>query len=341
VVYNNCENGIKNMKRLLLWLIAYCSLLIACAQAQNWTTVSASNITDLNQQKLAGGTICFLGTNSSDVPISFQVGGGGQVLARPFCVAVTNGTSAALTVPNPANTQPAGIVYRVTVTDSSSGQRVLYYKGVAFTGGTFSFDGYTPPYGPFNFFFIPGTSSCANDTNVTCNLNILAGTLTLGYTGTLAIGRGGLASGSLTAHDVILGEASAPNFIGGTTGQVLTSGNSADPAFSSYPAMLVNSSYSGTSPFGPNNLFTAPSDGLYAFLWDYNLTACPSCTTGGPVVSYTDINGSALQFSFGGVAVGDHPILFYLPIKGGTTPSYAVGSTGGTATFNGLFRVLY
>jgi hypothetical protein len=105
--------------------------------------------------------------------------------------------------------------------------------------------------------------------------------------------------------------------------------------------MLANSSYSGTSPFGPNNLFTAPSDGLYTFLWDYNLTACPSCTTGGPVLSYTDINGSALQFSLGGVVVGDHPILFYLPIKGGTTPSYTVTATGGTATFNCLFRVLY
>jgi len=292
VVYNNCENGIKNMKRLLLWLIAYCLLLIACAQAQNWTTVSASNITDLNQQKLAAGTICFLGTNSSDVPISFQVGGGGQVLARPFCVAVTNGASAALTVPNPANTQPANISYRVTVTDSSSGQRVLYYKGVAFTGGTFNFDGYTPPYGPFTFAFVPGTSSCQNDTNVTCNLNILGGLLTLGYTGTLGIGRGGLASSSLTAHNVILGEGtSAPAFISGTTGQVLTTvTGSSDPAFTSRAAMLANSSYSETSPFGPNNLFNAPSDGLYAFLWDYNLVSCPSCTTGGPVVSYTDPN---------------------------------------------------
>jgi hypothetical protein len=330
------------MIRKLLQIVAVLCLALA-AQAQNWTTVSASNITDLNQQKLAAGTMCFLGTDQNDIPISLQVGGGGQVLARPFCVAVTNGSSAALTVPNPANTQPSGIRYRVTVNDASTGQRVLYYKAVSFAGATFSFDTYIPLIGPFNYAFVPGTSSCANDINVTCNLNILGGALTLGYTGTVAIGRGGLASSSLTAHDVILGEGtSAPSFISGTTGQVLVTGSSStDPAFSSYPAMLANSSYSGTSPFGPNNLFTAPSDGLYTFLWDYNLTGCPSCTTGGPVLSYTDINGSALQFSLGGVVAGDHPILFYLPIKGGTTPSYSVTATGGTATFNGLFRVLY
>ncbi|PYY09151.1 MAG: hypothetical protein DMG61_23280, partial [Acidobacteria bacterium] len=94
--------------------------LALSAHAQNWTAVSASNITDLNQQKLVAGSMCFLGTDQNDIPISFEVGGGGQVLARPFCVTVTNGSSAALSVPNPQNTQPQGIYYRVTVTDSST-----------------------------------------------------------------------------------------------------------------------------------------------------------------------------------------------------------------------------
>jgi hypothetical protein len=64
---------------LIAWLGA------VCAFAQNWTTISAGNITDLNQNKLAAGQLCFLGTDQNDNPISFSVGGGGQVLRRAFC----------------------------------------------------------------------------------------------------------------------------------------------------------------------------------------------------------------------------------------------------------------
>jgi len=118
--------------------------LAVAANAQNWTTVSASNITDLNQQKLAAGTLCFLITDLNDNPISVNIGGGGQSLQRPFCSSVTNGSAASFTVPNPANTAPANISYRVTATDSSTGQIVLRYTEVQFTGGTFNFDNYVP-----------------------------------------------------------------------------------------------------------------------------------------------------------------------------------------------------
>src|SRR5215475_9993518 len=126
------------MKKLIL-LIA---IGVIPAEAQNWTTVSASNITDLNQQKLAVGQLCFLGTDQNDVPISFNVGGGGQVLKRAFCSAVTNGVVTAFTVRNPVNTTPAGIYYRVTVKDVNTGQEVLRYPQVSFAGTTFNFDNY-------------------------------------------------------------------------------------------------------------------------------------------------------------------------------------------------------
>jgi hypothetical protein len=130
------------MKKLILLAI-----ILAWAvplTAQNWTNVTATNITDLNQQKLATGQLCFLGTDQNDVPISFNVGGGGQVLKRAFCASVTNGTAALFTVPNPAGTTPAGIYYRVTVKDVNSGQEVLRYNQVSFTGTTFNFDNYAP-----------------------------------------------------------------------------------------------------------------------------------------------------------------------------------------------------
>jgi hypothetical protein len=121
------------------------AVLPANLQAQNWTTVTATNITDLNQQKLAAGQLCFLATDQNDNPISTGVGGGGQLLRRQYCSQVTaGGLPTSFTVPNPANTQPAGVYYRVTVKDSSTGQEVLRYTQVSFSGSSFNFDSYAP-----------------------------------------------------------------------------------------------------------------------------------------------------------------------------------------------------
>jgi hypothetical protein len=130
------------MKKLVLLTI-----MLACAVplcAQNWTTVTATNITDLNQQKLAAGQLCFLATDQNDNPISIGIGGGGQMLKRGYCSAVASGVVTSFTVPNPATTQPAGVYYRVTVKDSSTGQEVLRYTQVSFTGASFNFDTYAP-----------------------------------------------------------------------------------------------------------------------------------------------------------------------------------------------------
>ena len=132
------------MKKLLR-IAALAAFAVVCVQAQNLTTVSASNITDAAGNKLAAGQICLLGTDQNNLPINYQVGGGGQVLKRAVCAAVTAGAIAGgFNVPNPANTSPKGVLYRTTVTDSSTGQIVLQYVGVAFSGGTFNLDNYQP-----------------------------------------------------------------------------------------------------------------------------------------------------------------------------------------------------
>src|SRR5262249_52144936 len=76
--------------------------------------------------------------------ISIGVGGGGQVLRRQYCAQVTAGAITGFTVPNPANTAPAGIYYRVTAKDTSTGQEVLRYTQVSFAGTSFNFDNYAP-----------------------------------------------------------------------------------------------------------------------------------------------------------------------------------------------------
>ncbi len=155
------------MKKLILLFLA----MAACvsASAQNWTTVTAANITDLNQQKLAAGQLCFLATDQNDNPISIGIGGGGQLLRRAFCATVSNGAVSGFSVPNPAVTAPAGIMYRVTVNDTSVGKEVLRYTQVAFAGATFNFDAYAPT-GPGP---LPPLGSTVNgNLNVNGNLSI-------------------------------------------------------------------------------------------------------------------------------------------------------------------------
>jgi hypothetical protein len=131
------------MKKFVLSFAIFASLAVQ-SHAQNLTTVSASNITDINGAKLAAGQLCFLITDQQDNPISVSIGGGGQALKRGYCSPVAAGGVTSFTVPNPAATLPSGIYYRVTVKDSSTGQEVLRYSGVTFAGATFNFDNYAP-----------------------------------------------------------------------------------------------------------------------------------------------------------------------------------------------------
>jgi len=182
------------MKRALsILLLAFIPL---AAFPQNWTTISAANITDLNQQKLAAGQLCFLGTDQTDTPISFNVGGGGQVLKRAFCAAVSSGGVAAFTVPNPSTTSPAGIYYRVTVKDSSTGQEVLRYSQVSFSGATFNFDLYAPV--NLGSFAPPSGNSVTGNLSVSGNI-AATGTLTASNIPATIPGTGSCANQFVTA----------------------------------------------------------------------------------------------------------------------------------------------
>jgi len=63
------------MKKFVLSFAIFASFAVQ-SHGQNLTTVSASNITDINGTKLAAGQLCFLITDQQDNPISVQIGGG-------------------------------------------------------------------------------------------------------------------------------------------------------------------------------------------------------------------------------------------------------------------------
>ena len=159
------------MKKLLsilafVYVVLWFSL---SALAQNLTTVSASNIQDINGAKLAAGQLCFLITDQNDIPLSVQIGGGGQALKRGYCTSVVNGAVTSFTVPNPANTQPAGIYYRITAKDTTAGQEVLRYTQVAFAGATFNFDNYAPT---FPSFIAPMSNATVGNLTINGNLSV-------------------------------------------------------------------------------------------------------------------------------------------------------------------------
>lgn len=133
----------KNAIKILI-LVAFCSL---SAFGQNYTAVTATKIQYANQQLIPKGTLCFQATDQNDVPISFQVGGGGQVVTSAVCVSVTNGVSGTLSVPNPQNTTPANILYRITANDAS--RNVYTCRGAQLSGSSFNFDTFACQNAPY------------------------------------------------------------------------------------------------------------------------------------------------------------------------------------------------
>jgi hypothetical protein len=145
------------------------------AQAQNWTRITAFNIQDLSGAKLASGSLCFQATDASSNAISFQAGGGGQVIRSARCAAISNGTVGTFTVPNPANSIPAGIFYEATVKAGS--HTLLDYKLVQWSGASFNFDNYAPTPGtvvPPSGGSVNGPLNANRDLSVTGNMNAAA-----------------------------------------------------------------------------------------------------------------------------------------------------------------------
>lgn len=165
----------------LLFAVALCQP----AQAQNWTTVVAHNLVDYGGHKVGSALLCFRGTDGSNNPQSFQVGGGGQTITTMICTTVVNGAIGVFQVPNPAQTNPQNINYEIFVLPRPQRPGVtplLHYTGVLFNGATFNFDNYAPPDGtniaPLNTVVGPFTVS-GNES--------ITGDLTVGGLATLAL----------------------------------------------------------------------------------------------------------------------------------------------------------
>lgn len=217
----------------ILCLVAAWLLSINSALAQNWTTVTASNIQDLGGNPLASGSLCFQAMNDNGVYVSVQAGGGGQTLSRPVCAGVYNGALVgSFQVPNPANTLPQYVKYEITVKNGS--QTYIDYKEVAFTGSPFDFDAYSPgAFNPISGYTVSGNLGVNGNLSVTGTVtggsfsnNSWSGTQT--FTGTVDVTGGeinisnGNGAGASTAALFLSG---TPSDLGISFDNTGTSGN--------------------------------------------------------------------------------------------------------------------
>jgi hypothetical protein len=296
------------MKKLFSILAFLCLALPALAQ--NWTTVSASNITDLNQNKLAAGQLCFLITDQNDNPISVNIGGGGQSLKRGYCSPVAAGAVTSFTVPNPATTSPSGIYYRVTAKDTSTGLEVLRYTGVTFSGASFNFDNYQPviqgaSLNPLSGNSVMGNLSVSGNLSVTGSFN--PGSVT---TGALSASTGTFSGAVTDQAGLAVGTGSTISTSGDICANMVAS-MAASPNGGHWLLPAGTFTCSQSSYTIPNNGVTPPQQASFKFTGTgADAGAANSPTLGKVPTSGTilNMNGSASAGKF--LALGEGQIEF-------------------------------
>jgi hypothetical protein len=303
---------VKLLKRIFVLFV----VLFACtyiAQAQNYTTVTASNIGNGSGSNLANGTICFQATDTLDRPVAFSINGTRQATLVPVCATVSNGaitgpivngtaTTGTFQIANPSNTIPAGVNYRITVTDTDAGTIVTTYKNVILTGGTFSYDGFV------------ANSTSMNNTGLSWNA---AATINLGSVTTLPAGSQAVVTNSGNSTQAVFNFQLPQGATGPSTNVSIGTVTTGAPG-SNAGASMTGSSPSQTlnltipqGPVGPTGA-TGPANTL-------SVAATNTLPPGNNAT--VSISGAApsQQITFG--------------IPAGVSPTFAVGAvntTGGT-----------
>lgn len=106
------------MRKLLIALLLLASPLVL---AQNFMTVTASQIYGGGNVPLPAGQISFQPTDGNGNPIGYQIGGGGQQVTWPTVCSVSSGTIAAgCQVANVSLTNPMNVCFAVTIKDANN-----------------------------------------------------------------------------------------------------------------------------------------------------------------------------------------------------------------------------
>ena len=167
-------------------------------------------------------------------------------------------TANTLNLTNPLTTAHGG----TGLASWTAGDLPYYAAGTALTKlGIGSAGQYLSSSGSAPQWTAPAALTKTDDTNVTLTLGgsastalLNAASLTLGWTGQLAVGRGGTGASSFTANGVIYGNATGALLVtaAGTTGQVLVGNTGGAPSWAAATGVSVTSLSFGTTGLTPS-----------------------------------------------------------------------------------------
>lgn len=221
-----------------------------------FTNVTAASLQDASGNKIDNATAWFRPVDNNGKPISFRVGGGGQIISAPVSVAVTS-SGFTIQLADTTLTTPANVGYAVTVIDDVTGKELLGpgYGCVQPSGSAWSFDSYTP--------------------------NVAAQALVLvGPAGPPLLPRGTWASGSTYAIGDVVSESGSSyiSLVAGNTGH--------DPALSPTQWMLLASPAAGLSAAQIAAIADADANITMNFFDEDRVTAVSYIDTSGVLRSY-------------------------------------------------------
>ena len=300
----------------------------ACTTGGGGGTVTSGNAGEMTYYSSSGSTV----VGNPDVTYSSGVLTVGVAASQQGSIALSGGTSGTLTIAVPAAAGSNTLTLPAGTTDFSA------------TGGSGQFVKQNSSGGALTVEQVDASEIASaaaltktDDTNVTLTLGgapstalLSATSLTLGWSGQLAVSRGGTGASTLDQYNVILGNgSSAPAFAAPATGTLLAATSAtANPAFSATPSLGESGVTTGTLTLdGATSGAVTISPASAAGTWTFTLPT--STGTSGQVLT---TNGSGVT-SWTTSPVTPASTLFWITAASGTTcPSGTLLANGATVS---------
>lgn len=129
------------MTRTILGAVLALFALPSLAQT---TTITASNIQNLAQEKVAAGYLGLMPVDDHMQPMAFTACGGGQVMPTTHYWPITNGAISGVVVPDTQCSTPSNVGYLVIIANQNKATIYQYAQPIHPTGSTWSLDAWSP-----------------------------------------------------------------------------------------------------------------------------------------------------------------------------------------------------
>lgn len=233
------------MLRKLSILFALFLGSVCIANAQSAASISASAVSDSFGHPIKAAKLCFAPVDATGTATGFRVGSV-QVVATPVCGVVSNGILQSGLSVEPT---PAGIYYRISAQNYTTGSMLRDYGMTQITGSSWSLDSYDPSTAvlPVTALSMGTVTTLPSGSGASCNLSGSSPTLL-----NCSIPRGADGAGTIAglAGDGANGINVTGNVAAGKVGSVLYAGTTQYPTITSAIAGLPSTGGTVRTPPG-------------------------------------------------------------------------------------------